>query len=224
MSSAQLEQMIGRGALLLDFDGPVCSVFSGYPAPQVAAELVALLTKLEVEVPTDIVLESDPMVILSWADTIEPRSSMIAVEEALCAAEMAAVEVAEETPFARELIKLSSARHVPIAIVSNNSAPAIQKFLADRKLAAQIHAVIGREFAAPTQMKPNPSPIFKAIKAVKVSPNSCTLVGDSASDIVAAKAAGVRVIGYANQSWKIDAFASADAVVTSMSELAEILR
>jgi hypothetical protein len=31
------------GAVLLDLDGPVCSIFAGYPAPKVAAELVDVL-------------------------------------------------------------------------------------------------------------------------------------------------------------------------------------
>lgn len=43
------------------------------------------------------------------------------------------------------------------------------------------------------------------------------------TDIEAARAAGVRVIGYANRSWKVNAFSAADAVVTSMGDLAEIL-
>ena len=37
------ELLAGTGPLLLDFDGPVCSVFAGYPAPQIAAQLGRLL-------------------------------------------------------------------------------------------------------------------------------------------------------------------------------------
>jgi len=49
---------------------------------------------------------------------------------------------------------------------------------------------------------------------------NCTLIGDSLTDIEAARAAGVRVVGYANKAWKVDAFSAADAVVTSMEDIA----
>ena len=42
MNGRTLADLVGAGPLLLDFDGPVCSIFAGYPAPRVAAELVAL--------------------------------------------------------------------------------------------------------------------------------------------------------------------------------------
>lgn len=52
------------------------------------------------------------------------------------------------------------------------------------------------------------------------------LVRDSLTDIEAARAAGAAgaaVIGYANKAWKVDAFGSADIVVTSMGEIAQAL-
>jgi hypothetical protein len=36
-------------------------------------------------------------------------------------------------------------------------------------------------------------------------------------------AAGLAAIGYANRAWKSDAFVTADAVVTSMGEIAAVL-
>ncbi|WP_255690909.1 HAD hydrolase-like protein [Actinoplanes sp. DH11] len=49
---------------------------------------------------------------------------------------------------------------------------------------------------------------------------NCTLIGDSLTDIEAARTAGVHVVGYANRAWKVDAFSAADAVVTSMEDIA----
>src|SRR5688500_2318987 len=43
----------GVTALFLDFDGPVCSVFAGYPAPRIARELRDLLAARGINVPTD---------------------------------------------------------------------------------------------------------------------------------------------------------------------------
>ncbi|WP_406105263.1 HAD hydrolase-like protein [Micromonospora globbae] len=55
--------------------------------------------------------------------------------------------------------------------------------------------------------------------------SSYSPVGDSLSDIEGAKAAGARVIGYANKPAKKAAFqaAGADALVTSMRQIAVAL-
>ncbi len=56
--SADLGRLLGEvGAVLLDFDGPVCSVFAGYPAPHVAAELAEVLRQRRVDVPPDLASE-----------------------------------------------------------------------------------------------------------------------------------------------------------------------
>ncbi|MEU6217202.1 HAD hydrolase-like protein [Streptomyces sp. NPDC047022] len=56
-------------------------------------------------------------------------------------------------------------------------------------------------------------------------PYDCTLIGDSVTDVEAAKATGGRSIGFANKPGKERALgdAGADAVVTSMATVAEAL-
>lgn len=49
----------GVGAVLLDFDGPVCSFFAGYPAPQAAGELVDVMRRRGVDVPPGLAGEPD---------------------------------------------------------------------------------------------------------------------------------------------------------------------
>jgi len=44
-----LASLIGTGPLLLDFDGPICSIFAGYPAPNVAAHYGANVRVVEDE-------------------------------------------------------------------------------------------------------------------------------------------------------------------------------
>ena len=70
-------------------------------------------------------------------------------------------------------------------------------------------------------MKPNPTPILQAVQAL----GPLLLVGDSLSDIEGARAAGVRVVGYANRPAKVKPLtvAGADAVITSMRALARAL-
>ena len=223
MSGPTLADLVGTGPLLLDFDGPVCSIFAGYPAPRVAAELVALLDVKGVAIPPEIRREDDPLAVLRWVGETCSQNMTAAVEEALCAAELHAAGLAAPTPFGREVILSARAQGVPVAVVSNNSAMAIEAYLIAHDLAAYVTPIIGRAYADPRRMKPDPGPVLDAVRILGAEPGSCVLVGDSLSDIEAAHAAGVAAIGYANRSWKVNAFASADIVVTSMESIAEAL-
>ncbi|MBO4207940.1 HAD family hydrolase [Micromonospora echinofusca] len=224
--SADLDRLLaGAGALLLDFDGPVCSVFAGYPAPQVAAELVGVLRRHGVDVPPDLASEPDPLEVLRRTGAAGDQDVTRAVEDALCAAECRAVETAEPTPYGREVIVAARQAGLPVAVVSNNSAGAVSAYLTAHRLAAYISPVVGRVYADPDRMKPNPEVILQAVHAVGEPASQCLLIGDSLSDIKGARAAGVRVIGYANRPAKVDAFraAEADGVVVSMVAIAGAL-
>ncbi|GAA0716718.1 hypothetical protein GCM10010199_18590 [Dactylosporangium roseum] len=113
----------------------------------------------------------------------------------------------------------------PVAIVSNNSAGAIEAYLSEHRLAGHIAYVAGRAYAQPERMKPNPEPIWRAATALDVEPATCVLVGDSLFDIEGAQAAGVPVIAHANKPPKAQRFtdASADVVLTSMGDIASAL-
>nr|WP_255474572.1 HAD-IA family hydrolase [Micromonospora sp. AMSO31t] len=115
------------------------------------------------------------------------------------------------------------ARGLPVAVVSNNSATAIEAYLTAHDLATYVAPIIGRAYADPRRMKPNPGPVLDAVRALGVAPGRCTLVGDSLSDIEAAHAAGAAAIGFANRAEKIDAFTTADVVVTSMADIPDAL-
>ncbi|KAB1925017.1 HAD family phosphatase [Micromonospora sp. ALFpr18c] len=224
--NADLGQLLAEvGAVLLDFDGPVCSIFAGYPAPQVAAELVDVLRRNGIDVPPDLASEPDPLEVLRRTGTTSDHSAMRAVEDALCAAERLAVETAEPTPYGREVIVAARQAGMPVAVVSNNSAGAVTAYLASHRLAMHVSPVVGRAYADPGRMKPNPAPIRQAARAVGESPGRCVLIGDSLADIDGARAAGTLVVGYANRPAKVDRFlaAGADVVVTSMREIADVL-
>ena len=224
--SADLGHLLGEvGAVLLDFDGPVCSIFAGYPAPQVAAELVDVLRRQGVDVPPDLASEPDPLEVLRRTGAGGNYGVTRAIEDALCEAERRAVETAVPTPYGREVIVAARHAGMPVAAVSNNSAGAVAAYLAAHRLAGYVSPVIGRAYADPDRMKPNPEPILQAVHALGEPPGRCVLIGDSLSDIEAARAARVRVIGHANRPPKVGAFraAGADAVITSMGAIASVL-
>ncbi|WP_328851207.1 HAD family phosphatase [Micromonospora globbae] len=224
--TAQLEQL-GRDvrALLLDFDGPVCSIFAGYPAPVVAQELVQSLRTRGAGFVGELASETDPLEVLRRTGTEGNHSLTSAIEDALTAAEVKAAETAEPTPYGREVIVAARQLGLPIAVVSNNSSQAIEAYLQRHRLARHVYAVVGRAYAEPRQMKPNPAPILHAARTLGVDPKLCVLLGDSLSDIEGAQASGTRVIAFANKRSKHRLFeqAGADVVVTSMREVAEAL-
>ncbi|MBM7079131.1 HAD family hydrolase [Micromonospora humida] len=224
--SADLGRVLSEvGAVLLDFDGPICSIFAGYPAPRVAAGLVDVLRLQGVEVPPDVASEPDPLEVLRRTGAAGDQGVTQAVEDALCLAERRAAETAEPTPYGREVIVAARQTGMPVAVVSNNSAIAVTSYLVRQRLAGHVSSVVGRAYAEPTRMKPNPEPILQAVSALGELPGRCVLVGDSVSDIVGAAAAGVRVIGYANRPPKAQSLwaAGADTVITSMGEIAAVL-
>jgi HAD superfamily hydrolase (TIGR01509 family) len=219
MSANSLASLVGTGPLLLDFDGPVCSIFAAVPAPYVAAELVALLRREGVDLPNGVDREPDPLTVLRWTGLNCESSLTAAVEDALCALEIRAAESASPTPHGHEVIRAGRHAGLPVAIVSNNSGQAVSAYLAAHDLTEHVSRVFGRPYAQPELMKPNPRMVHDAVQAVGGIPEACVLIGDSMSDIAAGRAAGVPVVGYANRPSKITPFAVADAVITTMADV-----
>lgn len=138
-----LAALIGRGPLLLDFDGPVCSIFAGLPAPQVAAELVEVLRGAAVEVPAAVAAEPDPMAVLQWTGATCGPGLTLVVDDALRDLETRAVAVAAPTPFGHEVITAARAAGLAVAVVSNNSGPAVSAYLSIHGLDEYVSPVVG---------------------------------------------------------------------------------
>ncbi|MEV0644488.1 HAD hydrolase-like protein [Phytomonospora sp. NPDC050363] len=89
-------------------------------------------------------------------------------------------------------------------------------------LREDIAAIVGRPYAAPERMKPDPAPIRAALAVLGEHAREAVMAGDSATDVRAARAAGTAAVGYANRPGKARALtdAGAEAVITHMRELA----
>jgi HAD superfamily hydrolase (TIGR01509 family) len=213
------------GAILLDFDGPVCAIFAGLPAPNIANQLRQVLMKAGAPIPPRVADLPDPLDVLRYAATIGDQALVAEVDDQLRAAELAAVSVAAPTPGAAQFLEAASEAGRAVAIVSNNSAPAVHTFLAIHNQTGYVRVVVGRAYAAPMRMKPDPAPVLDAMAQLGIEAVSCVLVGDSATDVHAAHAAGVACIGYANRPHKqrLLAEAGADAVVHTLGHLTAAL-
>lgn len=219
------ETIAATSGVLFDFDGPVCDVFVGHPAPGVARELAVILTEIDAMAGERALETDDPMEVLRLA----PRVSEYAVrriEEALTSAEVTAVKAAGiPVTGAVESLRAAHASGRRVAIVSNNSTACVREFLALHDLDQFVHQVIGRYPNRPDLMKPSPFSLERASKLLGVRPSTCTLIGDSTTDIEAAAGAGSMAIGFANKPGKEASLVSAGAktIVTSMVTVAKAL-
>jgi beta-phosphoglucomutase-like phosphatase (HAD superfamily) len=220
-----VELLSEKPSILLDFDGPVCSLFSNHPAPGVAASLRAVIAAAGLTIPFAIETERDPLEVLRWSATLGRPAIVRQVEAKLCAEEVSAARTAAPTPFGRETIIGAFEAGKSLAIVSNNSTGAIHAYLSRHRLTRYKLPISGRAYARPDLMKPNPEPILTAAKLANASPADCVLIGDSMADIDGSHAAGIQVIGYANRPEKVARFTDAQAglVITSMGEVASAL-
>ncbi len=113
-----------------------------------------------------------------------------------------------------------------LGVVSNNSLAGVQAYLNRAAMDRMFACVIGRyDGMDPRLMKPADHLVTMAMSRMGAPASRTILVGDSVSDIEAARAADIRSIGYANKPGKRSALAhaGADAVIESMDELAAVL-
>ncbi|MGW8505182.1 HAD family hydrolase [Streptomyces sp. CLCI03] len=226
MQADALSAVLGTSkAILFDFDGPICDVFRGLPAPGIAEELADLLSTLAPALAAAARSTDDPMEVHRLSEQ-GGGSVLAAVEGALTAAEVRAVKVAG-SPTVGSVQALHAARDAGqhVAIVSNNSTECVREYLALHGIVGVVDEIIGRPTLRPDLMKPSPHLLRTAASAFGVAPGTAVLVGDSVTDIEAAHAAGARSVGYANKETKLVSLkdAGADVVVLGMQEVANAL-
>jgi phosphoglycolate phosphatase-like HAD superfamily hydrolase len=100
-------------ALLLDFDGPICSVFAGIPASIIAEQLRDVLADGGYgDLPVDVSTTHDPFDVLFYAAKLG-QEEVRHVELAFRAHEVEAIETAEPTPHALNSLSAGTA---PVAV------------------------------------------------------------------------------------------------------------
>lgn len=211
--------------LLIDFDGPVCSLFAGTPTAPIAERLRTILTGAGVALPLAIRDTGNWFEIFAFAATTGPALARH-VESELAALEAAAAQTAAPTPDLADVLSACHESGRQVAIVSNNSARAVDSYLDIHQLTGQIGAVAARTGHDPALLKPSSYLIKQAASELGTAPSACALIGDSPSDIAAARSARASSIGYAATSGGTRQLlaAGADAIITTMADLAARIR
>ncbi|GAB6898461.1 HAD family hydrolase [Kineosporia succinea] len=194
MDEAQLKQIAATTQyVLLDFDGPVCDLFGNLTPDVIAASLLDELEGvLGGPVDEELADIDDPLDLLDGVSEIYPEL-IGRVDASVRDAEVDAAELAEVTPGAEAFLAACAEGGLRVAIVSNNGAEAVRALLEMHGLAGFVQHVEGRD-PDPRLMKPDPTPLLRAMTALDARPESTVMIGDSPSDMLAASAAGVAAI------------------------------
>lgn len=130
--------------LLIDFDGPVCSLFAGTLTASIAPRLRTIITREGVAMPPAIRNTGNWFEIFAFAAITGPALAS-QVESELAALESAAVGTAAPTPDLADVLSACHDSGRQVAIVSNNSAcAAVRTYLDIHELTGQIGAVAAR--------------------------------------------------------------------------------
>lgn len=216
----------GLRCLLLDFDGPICSVFAGWPAAEVAEWMRSELRDRGHDLAAAARAIDDPMEVLRVA-ALQPNAAAADAEQLLATAELRCMETAQPTRGIHDLLRAAEMAGVERLVVSNNSEPAIRVYLRSRGIEHLFGHVIGRDPRRPQDMKPSPALLARALARVdRLGRQHPVFVGDSVTDVTAGIAAGVPVVGYANKAGKAGLLKDAGAavVITELEALTAVIR
>jgi phosphoglycolate phosphatase len=197
---------------------------AGVPPAEVAARLRSVLDRRGVAIPPEVATAGDPFDVLRHASTLGADLAA-AVHSALVDEELAAVTNAAPTDHAVDVLQACRNSRRSVAIVSNNSTTAVTAYVEERGLSLVVDVIIGRNQHDAALLKPAPHLVAAALRALGASAAEAIVVGDSPSDIEAARAMATRSIGYANKPGKAARLraAGADAVIETMETLARAM-
>ncbi|HEX3785648.1 MAG TPA: HAD family hydrolase [Pseudonocardiaceae bacterium] len=216
--SSEIAALLGTADhVLVQFDGPVCSVFDATWRRTAAQRLTSLVGS---DLPRKVAAADDPFAVLRFAEACGELTAQV-VDRQLSRLESEAVFVGTQTPGAADALRLLFGAGYTVTIIGNIGVDAIRSFLIMSGLAEEVRRVSARGSARRTRLLPDPFLLNLAIEALGTSPDRCVFVAGSVAGVEAGKAAGVPVIGYATDGRERRRFLrhQADAVVETMSEL-----
>jgi HAD superfamily hydrolase (TIGR01549 family) len=154
------------------------------------------------------------------ADFDEVRAKLYAI---LDASEMESSKEANIFPGTRETLEYLKSKNVRLAVLTNSGKGPSAEILRRAGLRDCFEFVLCRDEVL--MMKPRPDGLVRAISLLRMPRDHVFYVGDSKYDIIAAKEAGLRVIGVASGNYSAAMLKDegADYVISSLSELPALL-
>jgi len=104
-----------------------------------------------------------------------------------------------------------------LALASSNNRAIVDKVLEKFELMKYLKVAISGEDVI--KGKPDPEIFLKTASMLGVKPSNCLVIEDASNGVQAAKAAGMKCIGYKSATSRNQDFSTADLVVESLGEL-----
>ncbi|MFH8463459.1 SAV_2336 N-terminal domain-related protein [Streptomyces sp. NPDC017991] len=194
--------------VLLGFDGPLVRLYTSDTEKQAVRELAALLAELR---DPEAALRGEPLVARGGPpQPLEGRPNPLDLLRAfadhplgadlrrrLNRIEERAVSTAASTPFSDALITTLSSLGRRTAVVADNAPGAVWKYLHSHgRLTGLVTGGVHGRADDLTLLMPNPDCLLRALEHLGVPPKDAVLVGSSVAELTAARAAGLRFLGY----------------------------
>ena len=113
-------------------------------------------------------------------------------------------------------IKVYEAGH-PLALASSNNKESVNLIVEKFELNKYLKVIMTGEDVS--EGKPNPEIFLKTAEKLGVSPSNCIVIEDAKNGVLAAKAAGMKCIGFNNPVFGKQDLSGADLIIDSFSEL-----
>lgn len=122
-------------------------------------------------------------------------------------------------PGVREGLSLLQDKHIKMGVVTNKNEEFVAPILATLGIDNHMSIIIGGNTLA--ERKPHPLPLLHAAEVFDTTPSSSLMVGDSVSDVTAARAAEFQIVcvSYGYNHGQDIRTANPDAVIDSLAEL-----
>lgn len=196
--------------VLVDFDGPVARLFPGDRWLEVSAQVRRVAAKRGGHrVAEALGDEPDHVQCLRIVGQHAPEllDELGALVRDL---EVQAAQEAQPHPDAVEFLQANLDRGATVAIVTNNDPAVVPLVLGSGSLARRL-SVYGRSGARVDDLKPAPDLILRALADAQAGHDDAVFLGDSVTDVQAGQAAGVRVVGVAEDADRREALLAAGA-------------
>ena len=115
-----------------------------------------------------------------------------------------------------ELVKDLSSKGYELAVASSSPKNEIIKNLTQLGIINFFKVIVSSEEVP--RSKPKPDVFLRAAKLLKVNPSDCIVIEDTRNGTLAAKAAGMYCIGFANTDYPVQNLSMADMIITDLSK------
>lgn len=125
-------------------------------------------------------------------------------------------------PYPNVLKTLDALSSLTMAVVSNKLESLSKRLLDKLSMLRYFKAVYGYDTCG--QRKPSPVPVIKLMETLGVGADQTIIIGDSATDIEAGRAAGIKTIAVSYGYRSLDSLRQAHYIIDDMSEIIPILK